>query len=55
MTKAYKAPTVTDYGTVTSITAAIGGNPRPDQSEFAEIEADHGSFDVCINDGGGVC
>lgn len=49
MKRTYVAPELTTFGTVAAITAALGGDPSPDQSEFPQVPADHGSFDVCNN------
>lgn len=49
MKRTYEAPELTTFGTVAAITAALGGDPSPDQSEYPQIPANHGSFDVCDN------
>ena len=50
-TKKYHPPALLDLGKVAEITAAIGSSSNEDQSEFPQqFPADHGSFDVCIND-----
>lgn len=50
MKKSYQAPELVEFGTVGELTAALGSSSRPDQSEFPEIPASTGSFDVCDND-----
>jgi len=56
MKRTYAAPELTEFGTVAAITAALGGAARPDQSEFPDMPAHHGSFDICDNnDQTGVC
>jgi hypothetical protein len=53
----YTSPEVTVYGSIQSLTSAIGSASRTDQSEFPEqFPPDGGSFDVCDNnDDTGVC
>lgn len=54
--KQYESPLIKAFGTVAELTAALGGSPDPDQSEFSQIPAGTGSFDVCDNDDTtGVC
>jgi len=57
MKKEYVAPEFVEFGTVASLTAAIGSSSQEDQSEFPEqFPPDGGSFDVCDNDDtSGVC
>jgi len=47
--KAWATPTIAHIGSVASLTAALGSSSRPDQSEFPQIQAHTGSFDICIN------
>lgn len=47
MKKIYETPCLEAFGSVASLTAAFGTDPAPDVSEFPEIPADHGSFDIC--------
>jgi hypothetical protein len=56
MKRTYEAPKLDTFGTIAAITGALGGDPSPDQSEFPQVPADHGSFDVCNNNTQpGVC
>lgn len=57
MKKRYNTPSVSDFGSITELTAAIGSSSQEDQSEFPEqFPPDGGSFDVCDNDNeAGVC
>ena len=57
MKKEYVSPEFIEFGTVASLTAAIGSSSQEDQSEFPEqFPPDGGSFDVCDNDdSSGVC
>ena len=47
MKKSYTSPSFEALGAVGSLTAAFGTAPAPDISEFPQIPADTGSFDVC--------
>ena len=47
MKKAYQAPAVTEVGGVATLTAAFGTSSRMDFSEFPQVTASNGSFDVC--------
>ena len=47
MKKTYNAPVLEEVGGVATLTAAFGTDPRRDFSEFPEIQATTGSFDVC--------
>lgn len=56
MKKEYQSPAVVEFGSVSELTAALGAQVRPDQSEFPSIPAGLGSFDICDNDDTmGVC
>ena len=56
MKKPYETPELVSYGEISVITAALGSPVRVDQSEFSELPAGEGSFDVCDNDDtGAVC
>ena len=51
MSKFYSAPELTKFGTVASMTAAIGGDAMDDQSDYPQqFTEDGGSYDVCNND-----
>ena len=51
MKRAYTSPTLTRFGTVATLTAAIGQGSRADQSEFPEeFPPSTGSYDVCYNE-----
>jgi hypothetical protein len=51
MKKQYSSPEIVEFGTVASLTAAIGSSSRDDQSDFPnEFPPDTGSGDVCFND-----
>lgn len=47
MKNTYHAPALDEIGSVAGLTAAFGTDPRMDFSEFPDIPADTGSFDVC--------
>ena len=48
--KTYEAPAMQEFGTVASLTAAIGSSSDTDQSDFPQqFPPDGGSFDVCDN------
>ena len=47
MKKTYHAPALGEVGGITSLTAAFGSDPRRDFSEFPQVQASTGSFDVC--------
>ena len=47
MKKAYNAPALEEVGGIATLTAAFGTDPRRDFSEFPQIQASTGSFDVC--------
>ena len=47
MKKTYNAPSLNEVGTVAQLTAAFGTSSRRDFSEFPQIQASNGSFDVC--------
>ncbi|WP_420457506.1 hypothetical protein [Rubrivirga sp.] len=47
MKKTYEAPRLETFGGVASLTAAFGTDPAPDVSEFPQIPAETGSFDIC--------
>ena len=47
MKKNYEAPRLEVLGTIANHTAAFGTDPSPDVSEFPQIPAAEGSFDVC--------
>ncbi|WP_420457508.1 hypothetical protein [Rubrivirga sp.] len=49
MKKTYTSPALEPIGGITSLTAAFGTSPAPDVSEFPQIPADEGSFDICRN------
>lgn len=49
--ESWTTPTLKLWGTVTELTAALGGGGRSDQSEFPQMfPPSTGSFDICIND-----
>ena len=43
----YEAPSLESLGAMSVMTAAFGTDPSPDVSEFPQIPAATGSFDVC--------
>lgn len=43
----YQAPLLEEIGGVAALTAAFGTDPQADFSEFPDIPASTGSFDVC--------
>ncbi|WP_420457507.1 hypothetical protein [Rubrivirga sp.] len=47
MKKTYTTPSLEAVGSITSLTAAFGTDPAPDVSEFPQIPAETGSFDIC--------
>ena len=47
MKKTYNAPALEEVGTVSNLTAAFGSSPRRDFSEFPQVQASNGSFDLC--------
>ena len=47
MKKAYTPPALEELGDVATLTATFGSDPAPDVSEFPQIPADQGSFDIC--------
>ena len=47
MKKTYQAPALEEVGGVATLTAAFGTSSRMDFSEFPQIQASNGSFDVC--------
>lgn len=55
MSKPYIAPEVVELGAVEELTAALGSAPRADFSQFPQIPATTGSFDICPNGQPGQC
>jgi hypothetical protein len=50
MKKHYQAPELLPYGTIETLTAAVGPSSQQDQSDFPQqFPPDGGSFDVCDN------
>lgn len=49
MKKEYVSPELSELGTMVELTAALGTHSHPDQSEFPEIPASNGSWDICYN------
>ena len=47
MKATYTPPSFEEVGGVATLTAAFGSDPRADFSEFPQIPAATGSFDVC--------
>ena len=47
MKKTYQAPALEEVGAISALTAAFGTSSRMDFSEFPQIAAGNGSFDVC--------
>ena len=47
MKNSYEAPSLESLGAMSAMTAAFGTDPAPDVSEFPQIPADTGSFDIC--------
>ena len=47
MKKTYNAPALEEVGGVATLTAAFGTSSRRDFSEFPQVQASNGSFDVC--------
>ena len=47
MKKSYLAPALEGIGQVAASTSAFGTDPAPDVSEFPQVPADTGSFDIC--------
>ena len=47
MKKTYSAPVLSEVGAVSTLTAAFGTSSRRDFSEFPQVQASTGSFDVC--------
>ena len=47
MKKTYNAPVLNEVGAVATLTAAFGSSTRRDFSEFPQVQAGTGSFDVC--------
>ena len=51
MKKHYDSPELVEFGTVASLTAAIGSASRDDQSDYPQqFPPATGSFDICNND-----
>ena len=46
MKKTYPSPALEAFGSVATLTAAFGSDPAPDVSEFPQVPASNGSFDV---------
>ena len=47
MKKLYTAPALNEVGAIATLTAAFGTSSRRDFSEFPQVQAGTGSFDVC--------
>ena len=47
MKKIYHSPAIDEVGGIATLTAAFGTSTRPDFSEFPQIPAATGSFDLC--------
>ena len=47
MKKAYLSPVVESFGSIENLTRSFGSDPSPDVSEFPQIPASNGSFDIC--------
>ena len=47
MKKLYVTPAIDEVGGVAGLTAAFGSSTRRDFSEFPEVQASTGSFDLC--------
>ena len=53
MKATYTTPLLEEVGGVATLTAAFGSDPRADFSEFPQIPAATGSFDLCDDAGTG--